>query len=72
MNKIRESCLKGPSVNLSEMLIATMNNMVSRCVFGQKFEEENDKKKIGEIPRRVMVLLAAFCLGDFFPFFEMD
>ncbi|KAE8124352.1 hypothetical protein FH972_019250 [Carpinus fangiana] len=42
INKIRDMCRKGASVNLSEMLIATTNNIVSRCILGRKFEEEED------------------------------
>ncbi|XP_059444316.1 cytochrome P450 71A1-like [Corylus avellana] len=68
-NKIRDSCLKGASVNLSEMLFATSNNIVSRCIVGQKFEDENGKSRFGELSRRVMVLFVVFCFGDFFPTF---
>jgi cytochrome P450 len=69
INNIRDSCLKGESVNLSEMLIATSNNIVSRCILGQKFEEgEDGKSRFGHLSRKVMVLLGAFCFGDFFPF----
>jgi cytochrome P450 len=67
INKIRRSCLKGVSVNLSEMLIATSNNIASRCILGQKFEEENGKSRFRQLSRRVMVLFVAFCFGDFFP-----
>ncbi|KAE8124339.1 hypothetical protein FH972_019237 [Carpinus fangiana] len=66
-NKIRDTCLTGGSVNLSEMFIATTNNIASRCILGQKFEEESGKSKFGELSRRVMVLFVAFCFGDFFP-----
>jgi hypothetical protein len=37
INKIRDTCLTGGSVNLSEMFIATTNNIASRCILGQKF-----------------------------------
>ncbi|XP_059442631.1 cytochrome P450 71A1-like [Corylus avellana] len=67
INKISGTCLKGGSVNLSEMFIATTNNIASRCILGQKFEEENGKSKFGELSRRVMTLFVAFCFGDFFP-----
>uniref|UniRef100_A0A7N2MLX3 Cytochrome P450 n=1 Tax=Quercus lobata TaxID=97700 RepID=A0A7N2MLX3_QUELO len=63
---IRDSCLKGASINLSEIIIATLKNIVTRCVFGQKFKDDG-QSKIGGLPRRVTVLLAAFSLGDFFP-----
>jgi hypothetical protein len=60
-------CLNGAFVNLSEMLTATSINIVSRCITGQKFEEEEDgKSRFGHLSRRVMVLLGAFCFGDFF------
>jgi hypothetical protein len=32
INKIRDSCLKAASVNQSEMLTTTSNNIVSRCI----------------------------------------
>jgi hypothetical protein len=67
INKIRHSCLKGASVNLSEMFNVTTNNIASRCILGQKFEEENGESRFGQLSRRVMVLFAAFCFGDFFP-----
>ncbi|KAG6635070.1 hypothetical protein CIPAW_11G017600 [Carya illinoinensis] len=55
------------SVNLSEMFFTTSNNIVSRCTLGQKYEGEDDKSRFKELSRRTMVLLAAFCVGDFFP-----
>uniref|UniRef100_A0A2N9IVJ3 Cytochrome P450 n=1 Tax=Fagus sylvatica TaxID=28930 RepID=A0A2N9IVJ3_FAGSY len=68
INKISDSCLKGVSINLSELLITNSNNIITRCVFGKKFEEGDDKSSSGDLPRRVMVLLAAFCFGDYFPY----
>ncbi|KAG6635080.1 hypothetical protein CIPAW_11G018600 [Carya illinoinensis] len=67
-NKVRESCSKQTSVNLTEMVIAASNNIVSRCTLGQKFEEEDGKRSFGYLARRVMVQLTAFCFGDFFPY----
>ena len=64
IKKIRASCLKGAPINLSEIIIATLKIIVIRYLFGQKFED-NGKSKIGDLPRRVMVLLATFSLGDF-------
>jgi hypothetical protein len=71
INKIRDMCRKGASINLSKMLIATTNNIVSRCILGQKFgeeEEEDGTSRFGRLSRRVMLLLGLFCFGDFFPF----
>ncbi|KAG6635076.1 hypothetical protein CIPAW_11G018200 [Carya illinoinensis] len=67
-NKVRESCSKQTSVNLTEMIIVASNNIVSRCTLGQKFEEEDGKRSFGHLARRVMVQLTAFCFGDFFPY----
>jgi hypothetical protein len=69
INKIRNKCLKGDAVNLTEMFITTSNNISSRCILGRKFEEENGKSKFGELSRRIMVLFVAFSFGDFFPSF---
>jgi cytochrome P450 len=69
INKIRNKCLKGGAVNLTEMFITTSNNISSRCILGRKFEEENGKSKFGELSRRIMVLFVAFSFGDFFPSF---
>ncbi|KAE8009552.1 hypothetical protein FH972_005983 [Carpinus fangiana] len=68
MKKIRKSCSKGNSVDLSKMLMATSNNIVSRCVLGKTFEEEEGKSTFEHLSRRIMVHLGAFCFGDFFPF----
>ncbi|KAL4634179.1 hypothetical protein ACB092_04G180200 [Castanea dentata] len=68
INKVRDLCLKGVSINLSELLIENSNNIVTRCVFGKKFGEVDGKGKSSELPRKVMVLLAAFFWEDFFPF----
>ena len=70
INKIRDMCRKGASINLSQMLIATTNNIISRCILGQKFEEEEEDgtSRFGHLSRRVMLLLGLFCFGDFFPF----
>ncbi|KAK7850563.1 cytochrome p450 71a2, partial [Quercus suber] len=50
------------------LLMENMNIIVTRCVFGKKFEEGDDKGRSSELPRKVMVLLAAFFWGHFFPY----
>ena len=65
INNIRELCIQKASLNLSDMLIATSNNIVSRCVLGRKFED--GKSRLGHLSRRITEQLTAFCLGDFFP-----
>ncbi|KAL5578544.1 hypothetical protein UlMin_020243 [Ulmus minor] len=64
---IRKACLSGVTVNLSEMLIAASNNIVAKCVLGQSVLKEDGGGKFGEVSRKVMVHLMAFCVADFFP-----
>ncbi|KAL2346963.1 hypothetical protein Fmac_000963 [Flemingia macrophylla] len=60
---IREVCGgEKARVNLSEMLIATSNNIVSRCVLGRKCDGG-----FGVVGRKIMRLFPAFSFGDFFP-----
>ncbi|XP_024025598.1 cytochrome P450 71A1 [Morus notabilis] len=58
---------KDSSVNLSEMLIAASNNIMSRCVLGRDFEDEDGPSKFGELGRKLMVSMTTFSVGDFFP-----
>ncbi|KAI9108959.1 hypothetical protein K1719_020264 [Acacia pycnantha] len=70
VNKIGEACQQkknGTSVNMSRLIIATSNNIVSRCILGQKFDTADGKYSIGDIARKVSVQLVAFSFGNFFP-----
>ncbi|KAL5578546.1 hypothetical protein UlMin_020245 [Ulmus minor] len=67
VDRIRKACLSGASVNISQMLMATSNNIVSKSVLGQSFSEEDGRSRFGEMTRKVMVHLMAFCVADFFP-----
>ncbi|MBA0801853.1 hypothetical protein Gohar_012194 [Gossypium harknessii] len=42
IDKIRNVCLKGESINLTETLALVSNNIISRCVLSQKSEEDDD------------------------------
>ncbi|KHN07976.1 Cytochrome P450 71A1 [Glycine soja] len=72
---VREACggserENRPCVNLSEMLIAASNNIVSRCVIGRKCDAtvgDSVNCSFGELGRKIMRLFSAFCVGDFFP-----
>ena len=55
------------AINLSEMLIATTNNMVSRCVIGKKFVDRDGRSMFGGLWRTMMAQLIAFSVGDLFP-----
>ena len=70
LGAIREACSasKGPScVNLSEILIETSNDIMSRCVLGRKYDNSDGGISFGELGRRMMKHLATFTVGDFFP-----
>ncbi|PRQ20930.1 putative cytochrome P450 [Rosa chinensis] len=66
VKKIRKECLSESPIDLSDMLIKTSNNILSSCVIGKRFVEEN-KNWFGEASRRLMVQLMSFSVGDFFP-----
>ncbi|RDY03471.1 Cytochrome P450 71A1, partial [Mucuna pruriens] len=68
VNKIRKACLSNDcSVNLSEMLIATTNNIVCKCLFGRKYDADDGNSTFGELAREVMTQVSDFSLGDLFP-----
>ncbi|KAK4264410.1 hypothetical protein QN277_025589 [Acacia crassicarpa] len=70
INKIREACQEkknGTSVNMSRLIIATSNNIVCRCLLGQKFETADGEYSFGDSARKVMVHMTAFSFGNFFP-----
>ncbi|KAJ4830887.1 hypothetical protein Tsubulata_011111 [Turnera subulata] len=64
VDRIRCASLEGSSVNLSEMLVATSNNVISRCVLGRKADEEVGKSKYGELSRRLLQQFTDFSFGD--------
>ncbi|PRQ39018.1 putative oxidoreductase [Rosa chinensis] len=66
VKKIRKECLSESPIDLSDMLKKTSNNILSSCVIGKRFAEENDNW-FGEASRRLMVQLMYFSFGDFFP-----
>ncbi|RDY10410.1 Cytochrome P450 71A1, partial [Mucuna pruriens] len=64
---IHEACgSERPCVNLSEMLIAASNNIVSRCVLGRNCDDAMGSG-FGVLGRKIMRLFSAFSVGDFFP-----
>ncbi|KAK4264416.1 hypothetical protein QN277_025595 [Acacia crassicarpa] len=71
VNKIRQACAHQHddrfSINMSEMIIAASNDIVSRCLLGHKFETADGKSRFGEVARKVMAHMTAFSFGDFFP-----
>ncbi|XP_062115448.1 phenylacetaldehyde oxime monooxygenase CYP71AN24-like [Humulus lupulus] len=67
VNKVRKGCADGACINLSEMLAATSSNIVSRCILGQRFEDENGQNVFGELSKKVLEDFVAFSAADFFP-----
>ncbi|KAL2346965.1 hypothetical protein Fmac_000965 [Flemingia macrophylla] len=69
LDGIREACAgKSSCINLTEMLIETSNNIMSRCVLGRKYDTADDTRiSFGELGRKMMKHLATFTVGDFFP-----
>jgi cytochrome P450 family 71 subfamily A len=53
------------SVNLSEMVIETTNNMICRCIFGRKYDDEGCR--LGELSRKITSQVLDLSMGDLFP-----
>ncbi|XP_040964597.1 cytochrome P450 71A1 [Gossypium hirsutum] len=68
ISKVRGACLKGESINLSEMLTSVSSNIASRCILSHKSEEEDGCSKFGQLGKRLLVLFTGFCIGDMFPY----
>ncbi|XP_039023386.1 cytochrome P450 71A1-like [Hibiscus syriacus] len=68
INKIRSTCGKGESINLSKMLVFVSSNIVSRSILSHRSEAEDGCSKFGELVKRLMVLFTGFCVGDMFPY----
>ncbi|TYJ14761.1 hypothetical protein E1A91_A10G138900v1 [Gossypium mustelinum] len=68
INKIRGRCLDASSINMTEMLLGTSHNIISRCVIGLKGDEEGGSgARFGEVTRRFMHQISEFNVGDMFP-----
>ncbi|XP_057438244.1 phenylacetaldehyde oxime monooxygenase CYP71AN24-like isoform X2 [Lotus japonicus] len=53
------------SVNLREILIATTNNIICRCVFGRKYDVKGCS--FGPLVAKMMTQLSNFSVGDLYP-----
>lgn len=69
IQRVCKACEDGESVKFDQLFGSTSNNIVSRCVLGEKFEDENGKSRIGDVSRKILELFTEFCVGDFFPGF---
>ncbi|KAH7528377.1 hypothetical protein FEM48_Zijuj05G0066000 [Ziziphus jujuba var. spinosa] len=50
------------------MMIATSNNVISRCILGQKCQEDKIRSAFVELSKRVMIQFTSFKFGDYFPY----
>ncbi|KAM7273928.1 hypothetical protein ACFE04_028592 [Oxalis oulophora] len=69
VENIRLVCLTGnkkETIDLCEMFTRISNNIISRCALGKVYE--NDDVNFGELAKRGMELLGAFCFQDMIPF----
>lgn len=72
VNKIWEACAdrndnNGSCVNMSDMIVAASNNIVCRCLVGQKFHSADGKRSFGDLATQISAQTVAFSFGDFFP-----
>ncbi|XP_028765142.1 cytochrome P450 71A1-like [Neltuma alba] len=71
ISKIREACAdgdnKGSCVNMSDMIVAAANNIVCKCLLGQKFQSADGKRSFGDLAAQISAHTIAFSFGDFFP-----
>ncbi|KAI9072590.1 hypothetical protein K1719_045426 [Acacia pycnantha] len=69
VNEIRIACSSDNncSVNISDLISATTNNIIFRCIIGQKYDTAESSGRFGTLARKEMVHLAELTVGDFFP-----
>ncbi|XP_054806342.1 phenylacetaldehyde oxime monooxygenase CYP71AN24-like [Prosopis cineraria] len=70
VNGIRRACASDNncSVNISDLITATTNNIIFRCIIGQKYDPEESSGRFGTLARKEMIHLADLIVGDFFPY----
>ncbi|KAI9108921.1 hypothetical protein K1719_020226 [Acacia pycnantha] len=69
VGEIRRACLSDNncSVNISDLISATTNNVILRCIIGQKYDTAESSGRFGTLARKEIVHLAELMVGDFFP-----
>ncbi|GMN52136.1 hypothetical protein TIFTF001_021289 [Ficus carica] len=69
LRRVHKACLSDETtVNLSQMLSDTLNNIISKCILGQSYKaEDGSLSKLGVLTRKTSEELMAFGVGDFFP-----
>jgi hypothetical protein len=67
VEKIRRSSMNGAAIDLGEMFATISNNIICRSSLGLKYEGEEGSMSFGQLSKKVMELLGAFCFEDLFP-----
>lgn len=64
LRNITNAASTGSTINISKILMALTNNIITRAVFGGKFTQQGEY--LHEL-EKVLTLLGGFCLVDLFP-----
>ncbi|XP_019437157.1 PREDICTED: cytochrome P450 71A1-like [Lupinus angustifolius] len=69
VNKIySKACMNnGSSVNLREILVENIHNIICRCAFGSKNNDEDGNHRFEETVGKLMAQVTDFSVGDLFP-----
>ena len=70
VKKIRDSCMNGATIDLGEMFVNISSNIICRTALGRKYEGEDGSQSFGNLSRRAMELIGAFCFEDLFPYLK--
>ncbi|XP_042483493.1 cytochrome P450 71A1-like [Macadamia integrifolia] len=68
IEKINHSSQIENPVNISDLLLITSNNLISRIALGGKYHgEDNNESKVWQLMRDLVAIFGVFCVRDFFP-----
>ncbi|XP_043688287.1 cytochrome P450 71A1-like [Telopea speciosissima] len=68
IEKVNHSCQMGNSVNITDLLLITSNNLISRVALGGKYQgEDNNESKVWLLTRELISIFGIFCVREFFP-----
>ncbi|RWR97033.1 Cytochrome P450 71A1 [Cinnamomum micranthum f. kanehirae] len=67
IDQLSQSCITSSAVDLRHVLTKLSNSIVSRVALGRKYGGEDGNERFFDMIREYGVLLAAFCIGDYFP-----
>ncbi|CAI9108450.1 OLC1v1008039C1 [Oldenlandia corymbosa var. corymbosa] len=67
VEKIRESCVSGSPIRISDILGTLANNIISRVAVGKRYSGEKVGSKFKDLFEEYCSLLGAFNVGDYIP-----